>query len=131
MRYLLFVLICTGTFLVPIYLYSKEATLELVPEGVPMVPKVPTGRETIPAPGIQYISIDCNITSSDMGEMQSRYHLDPLWWGINESKGVLTLHRNKKSGSWALLVTFSDNRTCVVSTGREQHLIVEKAGVLH
>ena len=131
MRYLLFVLVCTSTFLVPIYLYSKEATLELVPEGVPMVPKVPTSRETIPAPGIQYISIDCNITSSDMGEMQTRYHLDPLWWGVNESKGVLTLHRNEKSGSWALLVTFSDNRTCVVSTGREQHLIVKEAGVLH
>ena len=131
MRYLLFVLICTGTFLVPIYLYSKEATLELVPEGVPMVPKVPTSRVNTPAPGIQYISIDCNITSSDMGEMQSRYHLDPLWWGVNESKGVLTLHRNEKSGSWALLVTFSDNRTCVVSTGREQHLIVKEAGVLH
>ena len=131
MRYLLFVLICTSTFLVPIYLYSKEATLELVPEGVPMVPKVPTSRVNTPAPGIQYISIDCNITSSDMGKMQTRYHLAPLWWGVNESKGVLTLHRNEKSGSWALLVTFSDNRTCVVSTGREQHLVVKKAGVLH
>jgi hypothetical protein len=131
MRYLLFILICTSTFLVPSYLDSKDTGLKLVPEGVPMVPKVPTDRVEVPAPGIQYISIDCNVTRADMGEMKSRYHLDPLWWGVNESKGVLTLHRNEKSGSWALLVTFTDQRTCVVSTGREQQLVVKNAGVLH
>jgi hypothetical protein len=126
----LFIILFACTYLVPSTLLSKDTSLRLVPEE-PKVPKVhrnsnpPTKNSKDLGPGIEYISIDCNVSP---GMLSNLKRFKPLWWGVNETQGLLTLHLNKGSGNWVMMATFPNNKNCIVSTGMQQEIISEKAG---
>ena len=124
----LFIILFACTYLVPSTLLSKDTSLKLVPEEVPKVHKVPSAplkNFKDLGSGMEYISIDCNVSASMLSNLKG---FKPLWWGVNETQGLLTLHLNKGSGNWVMMATFPNNKNCIVSTGMQQQIVSDEAG---
>ncbi len=112
---------------------STETKLELVPNRVPMVPKVPSRplerKELVK--GKRYLSLDCDVPANIRDEIRDKYKMTPVWWGLNDHDNTYLVHRNPKTNNWVMFAAFKSGAICVVGTGPESNLVVKSSGTVH
>ena len=112
---------------------STETKLELVPNRVPMVPKVPSRplerKELVK--GTRYLSLDCNVPAGIRDEIRDKYKMTPVWWGLNDHDNTYLVHRNPKTNNWVMFAAFKSGAICYVGTGPTGALVDVESGKVH
>ena len=112
---------------------STETKLDLVPNRVPMVPKVPSRplerKELVK--GKRYLSLHCDVPADIQDQLRRKYKMIPVWWGVNEYDNTYLVHRNAKTNSWAMFAAFKSGAICYVGTGPTGALVDVESGEVH
>ena len=112
---------------------STETKLELVPNRVPMVPKVPSRplerKELVK--GKRYLSLDCDVPANIRDEIRDKYKMTPVWWGLNDHDNTYLVHRNPKTNNWVMFAAFKSGAICVMGTGPTSATMVGKYDPAH